>query len=197
MTHVPTGSLILAFVLMLCGLGQGRALAAEAECQSDTTQVKALSSGPQHTEVNFNTDINAVPDATGYFDPAPLLSTTIDVNGGRNRTSCLIAHLSVEVAPLDNHVMFQVLVDGVPMHGHGIFPYSVPTVLAPVVWDPRRPTRTSTGWLPSTFSCPSSAERTSSKCAGRDAADLRTAIPSPSRPSRMQCSSLSINEDAG
>ena len=32
--------------------------------------------------------------------------------------------------------MFQVLVDGVPMHGHGIFPYSVPTVQAPVVWDP-------------------------------------------------------------
>ena len=64
---------------MLCGLGQGRALAAEAECQSDTTQVKALSSGPQHTEVNFNTDANGVPDAVGYFDPAPLFSTTIDV----------------------------------------------------------------------------------------------------------------------
>ena len=136
MTRVLKGSLILAFVVMLCGLGQGRALAAEAECQSNTTQVKALSSGPQHTEVNFNTDINGVADATGYFDPAPLLSTKIDVNGGRNRTSCLIAHLSVEVAPLDNHVMFQVLVDGVPMNGHGIFPYSVPTVLAPVVWDP-------------------------------------------------------------
>ena len=136
MTHVPKASLILAFVVMLCGLGQGRALGAEAECQSNTTQVKALSSGPRHTEVNFNTDINGVADATGYFDPAPLLSTTIDVNSGRNRTSCLIAHLSVEVAPLDNHVMFQMLVDGVPMSGHGIFPYSVPTVLAPVVWDP-------------------------------------------------------------
>jgi hypothetical protein len=129
-------SVILASVFTLCVVAQGRALAAEAECQSNITQVKALSSGPQHTEVNFNTDINGVADATGYFDPAPLLSTTIDVEGGRSKTSCLIAHLSVEVAPLDNHVMFQVLVDGVPMNGHGIFPYSVPTVQAPVVWDP-------------------------------------------------------------
>src|SRR4051794_15508997 len=41
------------------------------------------------------------------------------------------AMCAVEVAPLDNHVMFQVVVDGVPMHGHGIFPYSLPTVQAP------------------------------------------------------------------
>src|SRR4030095_13994291 len=69
-------------------------------------------------------------------DPSPLHSTTIDVVGGKKHTSCVIAHLSVEVAPLDNHVMLQVVIDGVPMHGHGIFPYSIPTVLAPVVWDP-------------------------------------------------------------
>jgi len=101
MTHLFRTSVILASVFTLCVVAQGRALAAEAECRSNLTQVKALSSGPQHTEVNFNTDINAVPDATGYFDPAPLLSTTIDVDGGKSRVSCLIAHLSVEVAPLD------------------------------------------------------------------------------------------------
>ena len=136
MKHVSKPSVIFACLVTLYSLGHGRALAAEAECQSSVTQLKALSSGPQQTAVNFNTDINGVPDATGYFDPAPLLTTLIDVEGGRNRTSCLVAHLSVEVAPLDNHVMFQVLVDGVPMYGHGIFPYSVPTVMAPVVWDP-------------------------------------------------------------
>ena len=135
-TYLPKTSVILACIVTLSIVGQGRALAAEAECQSNTTQVKALSSGPRTTKVNFNTDINAVPDATGYFDPVPLVATVIDVVGERNRVSCLIAHLSVEVAPLDNHVMFQVLVDGMPMYGHGIFPYSVPTVLAPVVWDP-------------------------------------------------------------
>jgi hypothetical protein len=129
-------SVILACGVILYGLGQGMALAVDAECQGQADQVKALSSGSQHTEVNFNTDVNGVPDAVGHFDPVPLLSTTIDVDGGKGHTSCLIAHLSVEVAPLDNHVMFQVLVDGVPMHGHGIFPYSVPTVQAPVVWDP-------------------------------------------------------------
>lgn len=136
MTHLPKAWSILALVATLSGIGQSRALAAEAECQGLSTQIKALSSGPHQTKVNFNTNINGIPDATGYFDPAPLLSTIIDVDPGRSRTSCLVAQLSVEVAPLDNHVMFQVLVDGVPMHGHGIFPYSVPTVQAPVVWDP-------------------------------------------------------------
>ena len=126
--------LFLACVITLCGMGQENAWA--AECQSNTTQVKAISSGPRHTAVNFNTDVNGVPDATGYFDPAPMFSATIDVDGGKNHFSCLIAHLSVEVAPLDNHVMFQVLVDGVPMQGHSTFPYSVPTVQEPVVWDP-------------------------------------------------------------
>ena len=135
MTHLLK-ALILTVVVTLGGFGQARALAAEAACQSNINQVKAISSGAHHTEVNFNTNVNGVPDAVGYFDPAPLLSTTIDVGSGRTRTSCLVAQLSVEVAPLDNHVMFQVLVDGVPMHGHGIFPYSVPTVQAPVVWDP-------------------------------------------------------------
>jgi hypothetical protein len=136
MTQLLKRSLILAFVATLSGFGQGRAHAAEAECQGIADKIKALSSGPQHTKVNFNTDINAVPDAVGYFDPAPLLSTTILVDPDRSRTACLVAQLSVEVAPLDNHVVFQVLVDGVPMHGHGIFPYSVPMVQAPVVWDP-------------------------------------------------------------
>jgi hypothetical protein len=136
MTRSLKASLILASVVTLGGLSHGRALAAEAECQGVTTQVKALSSGAHQTAVNFNTDVNGVPDAVGYFDPAPLLATTINVDGDRVRSSCLTAHLSVEVAPLDNHVMFQVLVDGIPMHGHGIFPYSVPTVQAPVVWDP-------------------------------------------------------------
>jgi len=136
MRKLNKASVMLACVVTLHGLGSETALAVEAECQGGAGEVKALSSGAQHTEVNFNTDINGVPDAVGHFDPVPLFSTTINVGGGSSHTSCLIAHLSVEVAPLDNHVMFQVLVDGVPMRGHGIFPYSVPTVLAPVVWDP-------------------------------------------------------------
>ena len=187
MTHPFKTSVILASVFTFCAGAQGRALAAEAECHSDMTQVKALSSGPQHTEVNFNTDMNGVPDATGYFDPAPLLSTTIDVIGGRTRSSCLIAHLSVEVAPLDNHVMFQVLVDGVPMNGHGIFPYSVPTVQAPVVWDAEETDKNLNRMVAFNFYCQSRVECTASKCAGRDAADSRTATRLPSRPSPMRC----------
>ena len=71
MARLSKESVIVACVVTLCGLGQGRALAAEAECQSNGRTVKALSGGPQHTAVNFNTDVNAVPDPTGYFDPAP------------------------------------------------------------------------------------------------------------------------------
>jgi hypothetical protein len=83
--------------------------------------------------VNFNTDALGNPDATGFFDPTPLISTDIATTGPH---TCLIVHFSALVEPRDNHVMFQVRVDGAPMEGHAIFPYSVPTVKAPVVWDP-------------------------------------------------------------
>jgi hypothetical protein len=134
--HLVKPLVMLAFVLALSGAGQEWVVATEAECEGDATRVKALSSGSQHTAVNFNTDVNGVVDGLGHFDAVPLLSTTIAVNGGPRKSSCLIAHLSAEVAPQDNHVMFQVLLDGVPMHGHGIFPYSLPVIQSPVVWDP-------------------------------------------------------------
>ena len=83
--------------------------------------------------------------------------------------------------------MFQVLADGVPMHGHGISPYSVPTVLAPVVWDPEETDKNVNRMVAFNFFMPVERGAHVVECAGRDAADLRTAIPSPSRPSRMQC----------
>lgn len=48
MTHRFRTSVIVASVFTLCVVAKGRALAAEAECQSNATQVKALSSGSQH-----------------------------------------------------------------------------------------------------------------------------------------------------
>ena len=104
-----------------------------ARCQGQAVTVRAQSSGVRTTTVNFNTDQFGNPDPTGYFDPTPLMATDII---GLTRRTCLIVHFSALVEPQDNHVMFQVRVDGVPMEGHAIFPYSIPTVQAPVVWDP-------------------------------------------------------------
>ncbi len=52
----------------------------------------------------------------GSFDPIPLLNTTIELNG--RRPSCLIAHFSNIPQPADNHIVYQVRVDGIPMEGH-------------------------------------------------------------------------------
>jgi hypothetical protein len=124
-----------AMLLLVPGVfvGEAAAQTGAADCEGRSALVKAASSGVRTTTVNFNTDEMGVPDAVGHFDAVPLISTTITTTGRRN---CVVVHFSAVVEPQDNHVMFQVRVDGVPMQGHAIFPYSVPTVQAPVVWDP-------------------------------------------------------------
>jgi hypothetical protein len=46
----------------------------------------------------------------------PLLETTISVGG--TGSSCVLATFSAVVRPVDNYVVFQVTLDGVPMLGH-------------------------------------------------------------------------------
>ena len=104
-----------------------------ARCEGQAATIRAQSSGVRTTTVNFNTDQFGNPDSIGHFDPTPLIATEIVTRAPR---TCLIVQFSALVEPQDNHVMFQVRVDGVPMEGHAIFPYSVPTVQTPVVWDP-------------------------------------------------------------
>lgn len=60
-----------------------------------------------------------------------LLSTEVTVRG--REPSCLLIHFSALAVPQDNHIVFQVLVDGVPVPGQNSFP-SVPGI--PVVYDP-------------------------------------------------------------
>ena len=123
-----------AVALLFVGLGtEAAAQTGIARCASVAQIVRAQSSGVRTTTVNFNTDALGNPDPTGYFDPTPLIATSIATTA---TSTCLIAHFSALAEPQDNHVMFQVLVDGQPMQGHAIFPYSIPTVQAPVVWDP-------------------------------------------------------------
>ncbi len=125
--------MVMPLSLVMVFGSQASAQTGEASCESRTLLVKAASSGVRTTTVNFNTDALGNPDPTGYFDPTPLISTNIATNV---RSTCVIVQFSAMVEPQDNHVMFQVRVDGSPMEGHAIFPYSVPTVQAPVVWDP-------------------------------------------------------------
>ena len=58
----------------------------------------------------------------------PLLETSISVGGSSQ--GCVVAYFSAVVKPSDNYVVFQVTVDGVPMHGHSRF-YAQPST--PVV----------------------------------------------------------------
>jgi hypothetical protein len=123
-----------AVALLLAGLGtDASAQTGASRCVGTAQIVRAQSSGVRTTAVNFNTDIFGNPDPTGYFDPQPLIATTITTTAA---STCLIVHFSALAEPQDNHVMFQVRANGTPMQGHAIFPYSVPTVQAPVVWDP-------------------------------------------------------------
>jgi hypothetical protein len=124
---------VAAALLFVATAGDASAQTGKARCQGKAQIVRALSSGVRTTTVNFNTDQFGNPDPTGYFDPSPLITTAIDTTA---TLTCLIIHFSALVEPQDNHVMFQVRVDGVPAEGHAIFPYSIPTVKAPVVWDP-------------------------------------------------------------
>jgi hypothetical protein len=73
-----------------------------------------------------NLDPHLIPP--GSFDPVPLLSMNV-----RTVAKCLVAHLSTFPFPADNHIVFQVRVDGTPMEGHhpDLFGFGVPAVSDP------------------------------------------------------------------
>jgi hypothetical protein len=48
-----------------------------------------------------------------------------------------VVNFSAQTDPLDNHIVYQVSVDDVPMSGHAQFPYLDPAPPTLVVWDPR------------------------------------------------------------
>jgi hypothetical protein len=93
-------------------------------CRSLAPTVKAVTIAEDYFSVTrlFQTeDPNEAP-------LEPLLETTISVAG--TGPSCVVASFSAVVKPSDNYLVFQVTVDGVPMHGHGRF-YTSPDI--PVV----------------------------------------------------------------
>lgn len=119
------------YLLLLCGAvslwltHSGWASDDQVECQNTVKKVKAVSSRGVHiANVNFTA-------SGGNFDPVPLLKTTVSVSGGK--PSCLLAYLSAIPRPTDNHIVFQVRVDGVPMEGHvpDLFSTGTPAVSDP------------------------------------------------------------------
>ena len=65
---------------------------------------------------------------SGRANLQTLLETTVSVGGPAQ--SCVVAYFSAVVKPSDNYMVFQVTLDGVPMHGHTLF-YAQPST--PVV----------------------------------------------------------------
>jgi hypothetical protein len=105
-------------------LAAARAEHAGAEpivCRSEASIVKA---------VTISEDYFAVKTRFQFDTPnlVPLVETTISVSG--TGLSCVVANFSAVVKPLDNYVVFQVTLDGVPMNGHSKF-YAQPDI--PVV----------------------------------------------------------------
>ena len=89
-----------------------------AECESRSNMVKAISLPNTHfIDTQF-----AEPSILNF---EPLMSTTVTVSGGG---TCLIAHFSTQTRVTDNYIVFQVLVDGVPMEGHWISSSGTPVV---------------------------------------------------------------------
>ena len=107
LTAMLIASATLAITVPLSSL-EGEASHNQVECESRSTHVKAVSSPGTH----FITTIAQVPPHI----LEPLLSTTVTVGGGR--PSCLMAHFSTVGRVIDNYIVFQVSVDGVPMEGH-------------------------------------------------------------------------------
>ena len=108
-------------------LWPGGARAEQTECRDVVTRVKAIATGVRDTPATVNFG------PSGALEPVPLLETQITVPG---RGGCVIAHFSAQADPQDNHILFQVSIDDVPMEGHAQFPYLASFPTTPVVWDP-------------------------------------------------------------
>jgi hypothetical protein len=124
-----TRTILIALVIALTTLAiaiplssrEGQASHNQVVCESRSTHVKAVTSPDTH----FITTIAQVPPHI----LEPLLSTTVTVGGGH--PSCLVAHFSTVARVIDNYIVFQVTVDGVPMQGHNFG--GAPLIPIPIV----------------------------------------------------------------
>lgn len=103
------------------------------ECGTEVTRIQSVTR-PQFTP----TMVDFVASGGG-LDPTPLLHTTVQVSG--EEPSCLVVNFSTMAVPLDNFIVFQVRVDGVPMEGHvvGLGGFATPVVFDPEETDKNLP----------------------------------------------------------
>jgi hypothetical protein len=114
-THRSTSALTFTLAAFAALLVPSAASAQTVVCRSLAPTVKAVTIAEDYFSV------------TRLFQSPPphqpnletLLETTISVTG--TGPSCVVAYFSAVVKPSDNYLVFQVSVDGVPMHGHGRF----------------------------------------------------------------------------
>jgi hypothetical protein len=119
MTH-PIPAVALAAALLLPAAASAQGL---ARCAGNLLGIAGVSLSEQRiASVDFN-------GSGGQLDP--LLATEVTVRG--QGASCLLVQFSALAVPQDNHIVFQVLVDGVPAPGQSAFP-TQPGI--PVVYDP-------------------------------------------------------------
>jgi len=104
-----TFGLFAVAALMVPSLAAAETIA----CRSLTQTVKAVTIAEDYFSVKAL--FQAQPP-----DPIlePLLETSISVGG--TGQSCVVAYFSAVVKPSDNYMVFQVTLDGVPMHGHSL-----------------------------------------------------------------------------
>lgn len=132
-TRLLIGLALLAIVAATVSVAASRHHAADAA----TTQIECSSAASRMKAVRLDEDritkavYNYPKDGLGHFDPLPLIATTVTVGG--TQPSCLVAAFSAMARPLDNHIVFQVRVDGIPMQGHlgGIGGLPTPVVVDP------------------------------------------------------------------
>lgn len=111
-------TLVAALTLPAAAWAQG-----EVRCSGTLQGLSAVSLSEARTAtVDFS-------GSGGQLDH--LLGTDVSVKG--RGVSCLLIQFSALAAPQDNHIVFQVLVDGVPAPGQNSFP-TFPGI--PVVYDP-------------------------------------------------------------
>jgi hypothetical protein len=109
------GGFVVWFLSPLASLAQQEGLRLTCEIQSRYTTLVADTDGK--LTLYDTSGANGAPQG---FDPMPIITATVDVNG--RQPSCLVAHFSVHRLTAygygDDYAAFQVTVDGQPMYGH-------------------------------------------------------------------------------
>ena len=108
-THRLPSALTFAPLALAALLAPSVARAETIACRSEAPIVKA---------VTITEDYLPITRLFQFETPnlEPLFETTISVSG--TGLSCVVATFSTVVTPVDNYVVFQVTLDGVPMLGH-------------------------------------------------------------------------------